>query len=76
MDWVAQSPDLNPIEHVWAIIKRKLKNKKFESFDELTEAIKWICNNKISNELCVRLISGIEYRIKGVIDAKKGQTMY
>ncbi len=41
LDWTAQSPDLNPIEHIWAIIKRILGNKKFENFDTLkTEIIR------------------------------------
>ncbi len=26
LEWAAQSLDLNPIEHVWAIIKRELEN--------------------------------------------------
>ncbi len=32
MVWPAQSPDLNPIEHLWAHVKRKLNN--FETTPE------------------------------------------
>jgi transposase len=33
------SPDLSPIEHMWAIIKRQLKGMRFSDKDELFEAI-------------------------------------
>ncbi len=28
LDWPANSPDLNPIENLWSIVKRKMRNKR------------------------------------------------
>ena len=35
----AQSPDLNPIEGIWNIIKQRLRRRVFESEEEMKEAL-------------------------------------
>jgi hypothetical protein len=35
LDWPARSPDLSPIEQIWAYIKKMLKRKAFKTADEL-----------------------------------------
>jgi hypothetical protein len=37
--WPPYSPDLSPIEQVWAYIKRKLKGRRFANADELFAAL-------------------------------------
>ena len=38
--WPSQSPDLNPIEHLWEIMKKKrLEKRPCKNMDELKEAI-------------------------------------
>jgi len=34
------SPDLNPIEHIWKVLKDKIEKKSPQSKDELEEALK------------------------------------
>ncbi len=40
LDWPANSPDLNPIENLWAIVKRKMRNKRPKHADELKATVK------------------------------------
>ncbi|KAJ8502217.1 hypothetical protein ONZ51_g5 [Trametes cubensis] len=77
MEWPAQSPDLNPIEHLWGILKRKLASHKEPpaSIDELWKRVEaeW---EKISAKECRDLIESMPRRVAAVLKAKGGYTKY
>ena len=77
LDWPAQSPDLNPIEHLWDHIKRRLSNYERvpTSMHELWNRVEveW---NSIPVEECTKLIESMPRRIVAVLKAKGGHTKY
>lgn len=77
LDWPPQSPDLNPIEHLWGILKRHVTELPGESsnFDHLWERTQEAWNN-ISSTTCQTLVDSMPRRIQAVIDQKGGYTKY
>ena len=77
MDWPPQSPDLNPIEHLWQTLKYQLRmySKPPESVAELWERVQdeW---NKIPVETVQNLIDSMPKRINAVLKARGGYTKY
>jgi len=76
IDWPAQSPDLNPIENLWALIKRNIANLPVaKNVEELEKQVKnewW----SIPQESIQELIDSMPERIEAVIKAKGGPTKY
>lgn len=70
-----QSPDLNVIEHLWAHLKQKLKNKKPSSISELKRVLQEEWEN-ISPNTTKNLVSSMPKRLKEVFDAKGGHTTH
>jgi transposase len=77
LNWPAQSPDLNPIEHLWQHLKQQLSAYKTEpgSMYELWERVEteW---NKIPTQLCIDLITSMPRRVAAVLKAKGGYIKY
>ena len=77
LDWPAQSPDLNLIEHTWNHIKRSLSSYKSASIGvhQLWErvVVEW---GKISVEECQKWIDSMPRRVEVVMKAKGAHTKY
>ena len=75
LEWSAQSPDLNPIEHLWAYMKRKLKECPPKNIKELKATLLKIWN-EIPKSVCEKLVGSFSNRIEEVIRINGGPTRY
>ena len=75
LEWPAQSPDLNPIEHLWSILDQKVRqsyqSNKVTFMDELRR--QW---DLLPKSLLRTLVESIPNRLQSVIDNKGGATRY
>jgi transposase len=77
LEWPAQSPDLNPIEHLWHHLKLKLSKYEQQAagVGELWDRVdtEW---NSFTAEECKRYIESMAARVQAVLKAKGGHTRY
>ena len=73
LDWPSQSPDLNPIEHAFYLLKRRLKGVTPQN--KLKEAAlqAW---KSITKEECKSLVMSMGHRLDAVIACKGFATKY
>ncbi len=71
LKWPPQSPDLNPIEHLWDVVEREIHIMDVQptNLQQLRDAIMSIWN-KISEECFQHLVESMPRRIKEVLKAK------
>ncbi|PIO62280.1 hypothetical protein TELCIR_16172 [Teladorsagia circumcincta] len=75
LPWPSQSPDLNPIEHLWDELERQVKGLRARNEDEKFLQLKAAWEN-IPQEKIDKLIESMPRRCQAVIDAKGFATKY
>ncbi len=75
MDWPSMSPDLNPIEHLWGILKQKVEECKVSNIHQLRDVIKkeW---KRTPVAPCEALVNSMPKRVKAVLENNGGHTKY
>jgi hypothetical protein len=75
LKWPSQSPDLNPIEHLWEELDRRIRTQNYSNQDDLFCALKkeWA---KIPQNSIIKLIESMPRRCKAVLSAKGYATKY
>ncbi len=75
MDWPSMSPDLNPIEHLWGILKWKVEESKVSNIHQLRDVImeEW---KRTPVATCEALVNSMPKRVKAVLGNNGGHTKY
>ncbi len=75
MDWPSMSPDLNPIEYLWGILKRKVEERKVSNIHQLSDVImkEW---KRTPGATCEALVNSMIKRVKAELENNGGHTKY
>ncbi|WP_223199669.1 transposase, partial [Solihabitans fulvus] len=75
LPWPSISPDLNPIEHLWGVLKRKVEEKKPRNIQQLKQAVEdeWM---SIQPATSANLVESMPRRLDAVISNIGSQTKY
>ena len=73
LDWPGNSPDLNPIENLWSIVKNRLRKMDCTTKIKLIEAVihVWFHDEEIK-KICKTLVLSMKKRVKSVLENKGG----
>ncbi|KAG0733031.1 hypothetical protein G6F23_013737 [Rhizopus arrhizus] len=78
LEWPAQSPELNPIENMWSLLKRRLNDYETapKGMNELYERVTKVWYVLMKPEECQKVIETMPKRIKQCIKDKGRWTDY
>ena len=70
LKWPGNSSDVNPIENLWAIIKKKVSQTNPTSLHKLKTVIKSIWHSDIDRNVCKNLSDSLPSHIENIIKSK------
>ncbi|GFV06025.1 putative transposase like protein [Trichonephila clavipes] len=77
LDWLGNSPDMNPIDNIWELMKREVSKDVITNKTQLLERIIHVCNyHPQMQETVQSCIDSMPRRIEALIAAKGGSTKY
>lgn len=75
LEWPPQSPDLNPIEHLWGVLDARIPIESRKNGRDFWEGIQTAWDS-ISVDILHKLVESMPNRLQEVIASKGGHTSY
>ena len=77
LDWPGNSPEINPIENLWAIIKQRLLKEDCSTMAKLISAVirTWYHDEQVT-KMCSTLVESVPNRVQMLVKAKGGHISY
>ena len=75
IDWPSNSPDINPIENIWSILKRRVEKRKPSNIHELDQFLheEW---KKFEKTIINNLVHSMKSRCLAIIESKGERINY
>lgn len=75
LEWPSQSPDANPIENVWALMKNQLRGTSIFNYKSLCRKIRQIWRS-LSEEYAEKLVESMPRRCEAILQNNGDWTLY
>jgi len=77
LEWPGNSPDMNPIESIWELVKRRVSAEIITTKQKLTERLIEVwCRDPEVKELTLNCINSMPRRVKALLKSKGASTKY